>query len=94
MIDKKGTEHLLELSRLEISESEKKDLQNDLKLILEYIDQLEEVDVTGVEPMTGGTFNINEYRKEDFKENDFEKDPLLSSAPKQSDDYFEIKNIF
>jgi aspartyl-tRNA(Asn)/glutamyl-tRNA(Gln) amidotransferase subunit C len=94
MIDKKEVYHLLELSRLEISESEKKDLQKDLGSILTYIDQLTEVDTSNVEPMSGGTFNTNEYRKEDFEQKDFNKESLIEAAPKKQDGQFEIKNIF
>lgn len=94
MIDKKDVDNLLELSRLEISDSEKKELQKDLESILEYIDQLSEVDVSNVEPMSGGTFNINEHRTQDFAEQSFDTQSLKDSAPKKNNDQFEIKNIF
>ncbi len=94
MIDKKDVDNLLELSRLEISDSEKKELQKDLESILEYIDQLSEVDVSNVEPMSGGTFNINEHRTQNFAEQSFDTQVLKDSAPKKNNDQFEIKNIF
>lgn len=94
MIEQKDIEHLLELSRLEISSAEKKELQKDLEAILKYVDVLSNVDVKNIEAMTGGTFNQNEYRQEDFDLEGFDNKDLLKSAPAEKDGYFEVNNIF
>jgi len=48
--------HLLELARLDLSEEEKDKIAHDLTAILSYVEQLQEVNTEGIEPMSGGTF--------------------------------------
>jgi len=93
-MDTKEINHLLELSRLEISDEQKNNLQNDLVNILKYVDQLSEVNTENVEPMTGGTFNVNEYRKDDFKNVEFNREDVLKVAPKKDGDMFEVPKVF
>ncbi|MFA5230572.1 MAG: Asp-tRNA(Asn)/Glu-tRNA(Gln) amidotransferase subunit GatC [Candidatus Paceibacterota bacterium] len=94
MININEVNHLLELSRLEISDEEKNDLQKDLDNILKYIEKLSEVNTENIEPMTGGTFNINEYRKDNFENREFDRNKVLSSAPKKNNDFFEVPKVF
>lgn len=94
MIDLNEVDHLLELSRLEISNDEKLNLQKDLENILKYVEQLSEVNTDNVEPMTGGTFNVNEYRKEDFENRSFDREKVLESAPMKDNDLFEVPKVF
>lgn len=94
MIDINEINHLLELARLEISDDEKQGLQNDLENILKHVDQLSKVDTNMVEPMTGGTFNVNEYRKDNFEDICFDRNKMIESAPKRDNDMFEVPNIF
>jgi len=94
MIDQNEVNHLLELSRLEISEDEKQNLSKDLENILKYVEQLSEVDTDNVEPMSGGTFNVNEYRKDGFENREFKRDDVLRVAPKSDNGFFEVPKIF
>lgn len=94
MIDINEINHLIELARLEISDNEKRGLQNDLENILKHVDQLSEVDTNMVEPMTGGTFNVNEYRKDNFGNINFDRNKMIESAPKRDNDMFEVPKIF
>jgi len=93
-MDTKEINHLLELSRLEISDEQKNNLQNDLVNILKYVDQLSEVNTENVEPMTGGTFNVNEYRKDDFKNVEFNREDVLKVVPKKDGGMFEVPKVF
>jgi len=94
MIDINETNHLLELARLEISDSEKISLQKDLENILKYIEKLSEVNTENIEPMTGGTFNVNEYRKDNFENREVNKNKVLEAAPKRDNDFFEVPKVF
>jgi aspartyl-tRNA(Asn)/glutamyl-tRNA(Gln) amidotransferase subunit C len=94
MIDINETNHLLELSRLEISDEEKNDLQHDLDNILKYIEKLSEVNTDNIEPMTGGTFNVNEYRSDNFENREFDRGKVLEAVPKRDNDFFEVPKIF
>jgi len=55
MLTKKDLEHLAELARIDLKESEEKKLLKDLGAILDYFKELQELDTENVEPMTGGT---------------------------------------
>ncbi len=63
-INKKDLEHLAELSRIELKESEEAKLLKDLEEILNYFKELQELDTENVEPMTGGTDNKNVVRED------------------------------
>ena len=65
ILTEKDVEHLAELSRIEISDVEKKKLLKDLEGILGYVKELQSVRTKGVEPMTGGTMKKNEFRADD-----------------------------
>jgi len=51
-IDAEAVKHVARLARIAISEAEVEPLRAELNLILGWVEQLSEVDVEGVEPMT------------------------------------------
>ena len=77
--------HLLELARLDLSEEEKDKIAHDLAAILSYVEQLQEVNTEGIEPMSGGTFLESVVREDE-----------ISSFPQkiQKEGYFQIPPIF
>jgi len=94
MINISEINHLLELARLDISDNEKQGLQKDLENILKYVEKLSEVNTDNVEPMTGGTFNVNEYRHDDFENIKFDQTKVFESAPKKERDFFGVPKVF
>ena len=73
-LTKKELEYLSGLARLSIEKKEEK-LLDDLRSLLDYFKNLEELDTSEVEPMTGGTELFNILRKD-------EKGEVLSEAAK------------
>lgn len=67
------------LARLAISEDEKKHFEDDLARIVTYVEQLNEVDVSGVEPMFHAVTNTLTFRK-DVAENVLGRECIKSSA--------------
>lgn len=59
-------EHLLQLSRMEISNEEKEKLSSDLESVLNYVKQLEEIKTEEVEPMAGGSLLENIVREDNL----------------------------
>ena len=53
LINKKTLKHLAELARIDLKAQEEKKLLNDLQEILDYFEQLKELDTEGVEPLAG-----------------------------------------
>jgi aspartyl-tRNA(Asn)/glutamyl-tRNA(Gln) amidotransferase subunit C len=77
--------YLLNLARMDITQDEKEKIANDLAKILDYVNQLQQVNTDNLEPMDGGTFLENICR---FDEIDSHKPNL------QKEDYFKVPPIF
>lgn len=79
-LSEKEVEHIATLGRLAITDEEKKDYSKTLNQILEYVDKLQELDTTGVEPMTGAIELVHVVRDDEIKK-DFTSEELLKNAP-------------
>lgn len=87
--------HISQLARLGLKDEEKNKLEADLFAILGFIEKLKEVDVEGVEPMTGGTDLSNVMREDEAGEkNPEQRENILDNASKRKDDYVEVKAVF
>ncbi len=85
-------EHLAELARLNLSEEQKKLMKKDMQEILDYMTLLDEVDVSGVDPMYTPISNEAPLRKDEPKP--FENvDGLRSNFPKEKDGHIEVPGI-
>jgi aspartyl-tRNA(Asn)/glutamyl-tRNA(Gln) amidotransferase subunit C len=92
MVDKKQVEYAANLARIEISGPEKEFLAGQLSKILDYIDQLEELDTEGVEPLRGADVCANVFREDKAQACDCRED-ILGNAPDRQDGYFKIPNV-
>lgn len=61
-INKKSIENLAELARIKLDSKEEGKMLEDLTKILDYFNELNEVDTSKVEPLTGGTSLQNVMR--------------------------------
>ncbi len=67
-ISKEEIKHIADLSRLKLSAQEKTKFQTQLGSILDYMKQLDEVDVSGVEPTAQVTGLIDVWREDQVQE--------------------------
>lgn len=81
------------LAKLELSAGEKEQAKKDLAEMLDYIDQLGELDTTGVEPMSH-VFPVNNVFREDVVTNGDDRDNILKNAPEEKDGMFVVPNTF
>ena len=88
-IDDNLIKYLEELSRLKLSEEEEKEAKADLTKILGYIDMLNEIDTTDVEPMSHPFSYTNNFR-EDVCVESTERELILKNAPQQKDGCFKV----
>lgn len=72
------------LAKLELSEQEKTQAKSDMSRMLDYIDKLNELDTTGVEPMSH-IFPVNNVFREDVVMNSDGGAATLSNAPAQKE---------
>ena len=77
------------LSRLHVEEGRLQPLADDLNGILGWIEQLAEVDVEGVEPMTSAVDMAAPMRKDEISDGG-KRDDVLKNAPKSDDGFFVV----
>ena len=82
MIDDEMMEYIGILAKLELSEEEKEQAKADMQKMLNYIDQLNELDTSNVEPMSH-IFAIANVFREDVVTNGDDREAMLANAPKQ-----------
>lgn len=92
MITVQDVEHVAKLARLELTEEEKLKFTNQLGDVLKYVDQMNEVDTTGVEPMAHAIDFVNVMR-DDAVKYEIEKEELMSNAPSEEDGFFKVPKI-
>ena len=77
------------LAKLELSSEEKERAKEDMAKMLDYIDTLNELDTSGVEPMTH-IFPVNNVFREDEEKDEWSREEILENAPKQKDGFFQV----
>lgn len=77
------------LAKLELSGEEKEQAKKDMGRMLNYIDKLNELDTTGVEPMSH-VFQIQNVFREDVVTNGDDRENMLKNAPQEKDRMFVV----
>lgn len=77
------------LAKLELSSEEKEAARKDMERMLDYIDQLNELDTSQAEPMSH-VFPVNNVFREDVVTNGDEREKILKNAPEQKDGAFKV----
>ena len=77
------------LAKLSLSEEEREQAKKDMGRMLDYIDKLNELDTTGVEPMSH-VFPVQNVFREDVVTNSDNREAILSNAPEQKDGMFKV----
>ena len=92
MIEIKDVEHVARLARLNLTEDEKVKFSKQLGDIVKYMEQLNEVDTTGVEPMNH-PIDFSNVMREDVARYDCTREELMANAPEVEQDYFKVPKI-
>ncbi len=85
--------HLAQLSNLQISDDEVDTLRGDLENILGYIEQLSELDTTGVEPTYQVTGLENVWRDDEVQDAGVSREQLLELAPERVDNSVKVPKV-
>jgi len=91
-ISKEQIKHLAHLSRLELSEAEIDAMQCDMSKILDFVAQVEKLDLEGVEPLTQMSKSVNVMRQDQVA-NMISKEDALKNAPDANSDYFRVSKF-
>ena len=81
------------LAKLELSDAEKEAAKKDMESMLDYIDKLNELDTSGVEPMSH-VFPVHNVFREDVVTNGDESEQTLANAPGEKDNMFVVPRTF
>jgi aspartyl-tRNA(Asn)/glutamyl-tRNA(Gln) amidotransferase subunit C len=92
IIDKETVDKIAHLARLELAQDETEMMIADMNKILGFMDKLNEIDTTGVEPLVYMTDEINVLR-EDVVKHEITHEEALKNAPKHDDNYFLVAKV-
>jgi aspartyl-tRNA(Asn)/glutamyl-tRNA(Gln) amidotransferase subunit C len=87
-------EHIAKLSKLELSQEEKEKYCDQLSSVLEYVDQLSEVDTEGVEPTSNITNLSNVMREDKVEESGISYLDIEKNAPEFKDGSIVVPGVF
>lgn len=91
-VDTRTVRHIAKLARIAVSDAEVEALAPELSNILGWIEQLGEVDVAGVEPMTAVIPNTLRLRDDIVTEGDIQSD-ILANAPLAEHGFFAVPKV-
>jgi len=92
-IDKVTVDKIAHLARLEFENDEAKDaMVNDMNNMLGFIEKLNELDTSNVEPLIYMSDEVNVLREDDVQ-HDITQQEALKNAPKHDSDYFKVPKV-
>ncbi len=91
-VDAKTVKRIGRLARIRVEEHEVEKYQGEINAILGFVEQLGEVDVTGVEPMTSVT-PMQLRRREDQVTDGGYPEQIVRNAPLTEDNFFMVPKV-
>jgi aspartyl-tRNA(Asn)/glutamyl-tRNA(Gln) amidotransferase subunit C len=91
-LDPATVRRIAALARIRVEESEVEPLRHELNGILGWIEQLNEVDVEGVEPLTGGARMALKMRADAVTDGGY-PEKVLANAPDRVGDFYAVPKV-
>ncbi len=91
-VDEKTVRRIARLARIKITDQEAAGLESELSAILDWVEQLDEVDTHGVEPMTR-VVPISLKQREDIVKDGEKADEIVANAPMREDGFFVVPKV-
>ncbi|HYJ33335.1 MAG TPA: Asp-tRNA(Asn)/Glu-tRNA(Gln) amidotransferase subunit GatC [Candidatus Binatia bacterium] len=92
-IDARTVEKIAALARLELEPAEEERMVRELQAILAYVEQLQAVDVAGIEPTSQVTEGKAPALRPDEERPCDVRDEALAQAPDRDGDYFRVPQV-
>ena len=93
-LTKAEVEHIAKLSKLELNDEEKGRFCDQLSSVLEYVEQLREVDTENIEPTSNVTGLQNVEREDLVEPSGITYDDITMNAPEFKDGSFVVPGVF
>ncbi|MGY9055804.1 MAG: Asp-tRNA(Asn)/Glu-tRNA(Gln) amidotransferase subunit GatC [Alphaproteobacteria bacterium] len=91
-LDQATVARIANLARIKVSEDELQAWATDLSAIISFVEQLDEVDTDGIEPMTGvGDFSLP--LRQDVVTDGGYADTITGNAPEGTDNFFAVPKV-
>jgi aspartyl-tRNA(Asn)/glutamyl-tRNA(Gln) amidotransferase subunit C len=84
---------LARLARLELSDDEIEEFSGELSAILQYVEQLQSVDVAGLKPTNQVTGLTNVTRKDEVRDYGYDVDALQKNLPATKGKQIKVKRM-
>lgn len=84
--------HIAHLARIELTDDEATQFQSQIGQVLEYVDKMRAVDVTGIEP-TAHAYPIYNVFREDAPRDWFTPTEALANSPHQANQLFVVTKV-
>jgi aspartyl-tRNA(Asn)/glutamyl-tRNA(Gln) amidotransferase subunit C len=91
-VDQTTVKRIARLARIAVTDAEVPHLQGELNAILGFVEQLNEVNVEGVEPMTSVTPMAMKKRQDGVTDGNY-PERVLANAPLREDGYFVVPKV-
>ena len=91
-VDAQTVRRIARLARIAVADDEVEHLQGELNAMLAFVEQLSEVDVEGVEPMTSVTPMAMKKRADDVTDGGI-ADDIVRNAPATEDHFFLVPKV-
>jgi aspartyl-tRNA(Asn)/glutamyl-tRNA(Gln) amidotransferase subunit C len=91
-VDADTVRRIAHLARIKVAEDEIEHLQGELNAILAFFEQLAEIDVDGVEPMTSVT-PMQMKKRPDVVTDGGDAEAVLANAPASEDNFFLVPKV-
>jgi aspartyl-tRNA(Asn)/glutamyl-tRNA(Gln) amidotransferase subunit C len=84
---------LARLARIDLTDEEVAKFESEFNAILGYVEQLQDVDISGLKPTSQVTGLTNVMRKDKVKSYGYDPKALLKNVPNVSDDLIKVKRM-
>ena len=91
-VDAATVRRIARLARIAVAEDEVEPLQGELNAMLAFVEQLREVDIAGVEPMTSVTPMALKPRADQVTDGNI-ADDVMQNAPAREDHFFLVPKV-
>lgn len=91
-VDAATVRRIAHLARIAVAEDEVEHLRSEINAILAFVEQLDEVDVTGIEPMTSVTPMAMKKRADIVTDGEIAED-IVRNAPQTEDNFFLVPKV-
>ncbi|PQJ33258.1 asparaginyl/glutamyl-tRNA amidotransferase subunit C [Salinibacter sp. 10B] len=91
-LSREDVRHVAELARLQFSDEEEARMAEEMSQILDYVEKLDELDTSGVPPMSH-VLDVTNVFREDEIEARIDQEQALEPAPEADGEYFQVPQV-